>query len=240
MRWFSSGQRRILDRDEVSSSACTRVNRFAHDARDDELADGCRVCECADGGYAEVKSRSDPAGRLIGRNFAARESIIRHAARRDFAAQNCSNESALLHGNGSRRKALTDSSLSEPVELSACDLPLLGCGGWPDPTIEPKLVRPRPGAGQEPLHLVPEEAAARLDVGAHDPRPLRGARDVPDPEDGRGAWVRPTPAGTKLLERNRRRKEAYLAKALARLEPRDVATLEDATRILERLTEVAS
>jgi len=63
---------------------------------------------------------------------------------------------------------------------------------------------------------------------------------TPDPEDGRVAWVRPTSAGTKLLERNRRRKEAYLSKALARLEPRDVATLEDATRILERLAEGSS
>lgn len=58
-----------------------------------------------------------------------------------------------------------------------------------------------------------------------------------DPVDGRVAWVRPTPSGLRLLERSRRRKEAYLAKALARLEPREVATLQDAAEILDRLTE---
>ena len=62
---------------------------------------------------------------------------------------------------------------------------------------------------------------------------------TPDPEDGRVAWVRLTPAGAKLLDRSRRRKEAYLAKALGRLEPREVAVLEDAAVILERLTEAS-
>jgi DNA-binding MarR family transcriptional regulator len=58
----------------------------------------------------------------------------------------------------------------------------------------------------------------------------------PDPKDGRVTWVRVTPEGAKLLERSRRRKEAYLVKALRRLGPSEVATLEDAAAILERLT----
>lgn len=62
------------------------------------------------------------------------------------------------------------------------------------------------------------------------------ARD-PDPADGRVAWVRLTPEGRKLLERSRGRKEAYLARALRDLDPREIATLEDATAILERITE---
>jgi DNA-binding MarR family transcriptional regulator len=61
-----------------------------------------------------------------------------------------------------------------------------------------------------------------------------------DPDDGRVAWVQLSPAGIKLLERYHRRREAYLAKALGRLEPREVAVLEDAVGILERLTEATS
>jgi DNA-binding MarR family transcriptional regulator len=59
---------------------------------------------------------------------------------------------------------------------------------------------------------------------------------APDPADGRVAWVRLTPEGRKLLERSRGRKEAFLAKALRELDPRELATLEDATEILERIT----
>ena len=62
----------------------------------------------------------------------------------------------------------------------------------------------------------------------------------PDPDDGRVAWVRLTTPGTKLLERSRRRKEAYLARALHGLEPGELETLEQATGILERLTEASS
>ena len=62
----------------------------------------------------------------------------------------------------------------------------------------------------------------------------------PDPDDGRVAWVRLTAPGTKLLERSRRRKEAYLARALHGLEPGELETLEQATGILERLTEASS
>jgi DNA-binding MarR family transcriptional regulator len=62
----------------------------------------------------------------------------------------------------------------------------------------------------------------------------------PDPIDGRVAWVRVTPDGRRLLERSRRRKEAYLAKALRSLEPEELRTLEAAAEILERLTDAAS
>lgn len=58
-----------------------------------------------------------------------------------------------------------------------------------------------------------------------------------DPSDGRVAWTRLTPAGAKLLDRSRRRKEAYLVKRLRELDPRELDTLEDAAAILERLTE---
>jgi DNA-binding MarR family transcriptional regulator len=63
---------------------------------------------------------------------------------------------------------------------------------------------------------------------------------TPDPVDGRVAWVRLSPLGAKLLERSRRRKEAYLTRALKRLEPSEVETLEEAAAILERLTEPPS
>ena len=49
-----------------------------------------------------------------------------------------------------------------------------------------------------------------------------------------------TPDGRRLLERSRRRKEAYLAKALRSLEPEELRTLEAAAEILERLTAAPS
>jgi DNA-binding MarR family transcriptional regulator len=58
-----------------------------------------------------------------------------------------------------------------------------------------------------------------------------------DAEDGRVAWVKVTADGRRLLERSRRRKEAFLARALRELDPRDVATLEAAADVLERFTE---
>ena len=62
----------------------------------------------------------------------------------------------------------------------------------------------------------------------------------PDPTDGRVAWVSVTPDGRRLLERSRRRKEAYLAKALRSLELEELRTLEAAAEILERLTDAPS
>ncbi|MGZ5351547.1 MAG: MarR family winged helix-turn-helix transcriptional regulator [Actinomycetota bacterium] len=57
--------------------------------------------------------------------------------------------------------------------------------------------------------------------------------------DRRVVWVTVTPAGRRLLERSRRRKEVYLARALRRLEPRELETLEEAAALLERLTEAS-
>lgn len=61
---------------------------------------------------------------------------------------------------------------------------------------------------------------------------VREADDV----DGRVTWVRVTREGRRLLERSRRRKEAYLAKALGALAPRELEHLETAVGVLERLT----
>jgi DNA-binding MarR family transcriptional regulator len=58
-----------------------------------------------------------------------------------------------------------------------------------------------------------------------------------DPADRRVAWVRVTPAGAKSLAQTRKRKEAYLAKRLRRLEPDRLAVLEEAAAILDQLVE---
>jgi len=58
-----------------------------------------------------------------------------------------------------------------------------------------------------------------------------------DPVDRRVAWVRVTPAGAKSLAQTRKRKEAYLAKRLHRLEPDRLAVLEEAAAILDQLVE---
>jgi DNA-binding MarR family transcriptional regulator len=57
-----------------------------------------------------------------------------------------------------------------------------------------------------------------------------------DADDGRVVWVKVTPEGRRLLERSRKRKEAFLARAMRDLEPRDVAALEAAAGVLERFT----
>ena len=58
---------------------------------------------------------------------------------------------------------------------------------------------------------------------------------TPDPSDGRGFLVAPTAEGSALLKRLRTRKTAYMAKRMSELDPEDVATLERASEILERL-----
>ena len=58
---------------------------------------------------------------------------------------------------------------------------------------------------------------------------------TPDPDDGRGFLVAATADGAALLKRLRGRKNAYLAKRMRDLDPQDVATLERASEILERL-----
>ena len=58
---------------------------------------------------------------------------------------------------------------------------------------------------------------------------------TPDPADGRGFLVATTAEGSALLKRLRGRKNAYLAKRMRDLDPQDVATLDRAAEILERL-----
>lgn len=58
-----------------------------------------------------------------------------------------------------------------------------------------------------------------------------------DPTDGRVALVSITPAGTELLYRLRSRKNAYLARRLRDLPAEDLATLERAAGLLERILE---
>ncbi|MQA73347.1 MAG: MarR family transcriptional regulator [Solirubrobacterales bacterium] len=58
---------------------------------------------------------------------------------------------------------------------------------------------------------------------------------TPDPDDGRGRLVAATAEGRALMRRLRTRKNAYLARRLARLEPDELETLERAAGILERM-----
>lgn len=58
-----------------------------------------------------------------------------------------------------------------------------------------------------------------------------------DPDDRRISWLRAKPDGVKLLQRSRKRKEAFLAKRMRSLEPRQLAVLEEATEILEQIVE---
>jgi DNA-binding MarR family transcriptional regulator len=58
-----------------------------------------------------------------------------------------------------------------------------------------------------------------------------------DPSDGRVSLVSATPRGQALLRRLRVRKNAYLARRLSDLDPEDVATLDRAAEVLERVLE---
>jgi DNA-binding MarR family transcriptional regulator len=59
-----------------------------------------------------------------------------------------------------------------------------------------------------------------------------------DPADGRSFTVAATPKGRVLMGKLRTRKNAYLARRLRRLDDADLATLQRAAEILERLLEV--
>jgi DNA-binding MarR family transcriptional regulator len=59
----------------------------------------------------------------------------------------------------------------------------------------------------------------------------------PDPSDGRSALVSVNAAGRERLRRLRGRKNAYLARRMRDLPAEDVATLERAAGILERILE---
>jgi DNA-binding MarR family transcriptional regulator len=58
-----------------------------------------------------------------------------------------------------------------------------------------------------------------------------------DPDDGRVSLVSLTKAGAAELKRLRTRKNAYLARRLRELDPADVAALERAAEVLERMLE---
>ena len=60
---------------------------------------------------------------------------------------------------------------------------------------------------------------------------------LPDESDGRGARLRLTLEGQHTLHALRRRKTAYLAKRLERLDPEEQAVLAKASELLERLLE---
>ena len=56
-----------------------------------------------------------------------------------------------------------------------------------------------------------------------------------DPTDGRSALIAVTKPGSALLKKLRSRKNAYLARRLRELPDDDVAALERAAEVLERL-----
>ncbi len=60
---------------------------------------------------------------------------------------------------------------------------------------------------------------------------------TPDPDDGRSALVSVSATGRERLRRLRGRKNAYLARRMRDLPTEDVATLERAASILERILE---
>jgi DNA-binding MarR family transcriptional regulator len=59
----------------------------------------------------------------------------------------------------------------------------------------------------------------------------------PDPDDGRSYHVRITPRGSELLAAAAGRRNAYLARGLERLDADELATLDRAAALLERLLE---
>lgn len=121
--------------------------------------------------------------------------------------------------------------------------------------------RLRQEAAGEVGELTPTSAAALATVERHGPltpselaeiervkrptatRTLRVLCDAglvertPDPEDGRSAVVSITAAGRERLRRLRGRKNAYLARRMRDLPAADLATLERAAEILERVLE---
>jgi len=60
---------------------------------------------------------------------------------------------------------------------------------------------------------------------------------TPDPADGRSFLVAVNDSGRERLARLRRRKSAYLARRLRKLDPGEVATLARAADLLERMRE---
>jgi len=59
---------------------------------------------------------------------------------------------------------------------------------------------------------------------------------TPDPLDGRVSWLQLSPDGRRLVQRVRRRYDAYLAERIKGLPADELAALERAADILERIT----
>ena len=60
---------------------------------------------------------------------------------------------------------------------------------------------------------------------------------TPDPADGRSSLVAINEAGREQMARLRRRKSAYLARRLRKLDPEELETLTHAAELLERMRE---
>jgi DNA-binding MarR family transcriptional regulator len=61
-------------------------------------------------------------------------------------------------------------------------------------------------------------------------------RRVADREDGRLVWLEATSRGTRLMHAGRRRRVAALTRELERLEPQQLALLNDAAELLAEVT----
>jgi DNA-binding MarR family transcriptional regulator len=92
--------------------------------------------------------------------------------------------------------------------------------------------------------LTPSELAGREQVKRPTAtRIIGGLEDAglvertPDPSDGRSALIGATAAGRTLVRRLRTRKTAYLARRVEGLAAEELAALERASTILERLLE---
>ncbi|HUB75735.1 MAG TPA: MarR family transcriptional regulator [Solirubrobacteraceae bacterium] len=90
--------------------------------------------------------------------------------------------------------------------------------------------------------LAPSELAALEDVRRPSATRMIGALECrglversPDPDDGRSHRVAATPAGRALLADARSRRDAYLGRALARLAPQELAALDRALGLIERV-----
>jgi DNA-binding MarR family transcriptional regulator len=59
---------------------------------------------------------------------------------------------------------------------------------------------------------------------------------MPDPLDGRVAWLQVTPEGKRLLQQARRRSDEYLALRLRELAPHERDLLDQASQLLDRLS----
>jgi DNA-binding MarR family transcriptional regulator len=141
---------------------------------------------------------------------------------------------------------------------SATDDALAGAAAHLRLVIGRAARRMRQEAGTE---LRPSSASALTTVELHGPltpselaeiervkrptatRILRGLEEeglverTPDPKDGRSALISLTAEGRERLRRLRQRKSAYLAQRMRDLDAEEVATLERAAGILERLLE---